>query len=734
MAFSKAPVAFPRGAGHSRAISNFWYGYPGAPMRKAVMWLPWLILLFGQQTLAAVPESWKHTAYAYDARQSSLNATLGDFAREFGMGLDMPAMDAVVDGHIRAANPQAFLDRLGQEHHFQWFVYNETLYISPTSAQTSTRLEVSSDAVDDLQQALTDVGLLDSRFGWGVLPDEGLVLVRGPAKYVEFVRDYSRKVEPPEKAEKQDVLVLPLKYANAADRTIHYRDQQLNVPGVASILQELLQRGSHGTSLNGINLGKIGGGTGTASGLGSGGSLGLNYEGLDGDTDLDGLGAGLNQFLGGSPSRKGRGDDTGGGKQSIRVSADVRNNAVLIYDLPKRKAMYHKLVKQLDIPRNVIEIDAVILDIDRNELVQLSSRWNFNAGNVSGGANLLDASGPSTLFIQDAGKFSADLRALEGNGSASIIGNPSILTLENQPAVIDFSRTEYLTALSERVANIQPITAGTSLQVIPRALNKGEKSQVQLIVDIEDGQIDVSTINDTQPAVRKGNVSTQAVVAEHGSLVIGGFHGLETNERVNKIPLLGDIPYIGKLLFQSRSRDVSHRERLFILTPRLIGDQIDPSRYVENGNPHDVDDQMKRIADRRDGFIQPARGEIAQIFTQLLDGVAPTGLTLSSALPFEPQTLCDPAEGLVLDDRRSQWYARKEWGVAVVVAKNTSNKPLRIDESRCGGRWVMGVGVWPHAWLQPGAESEVFIALRQPQQSLTHAAQSRPFLLRSTAP
>lgn len=704
-------------------------------MRKAVMWLPWLVLVIGLQAQASVPESWKHTAYAYDAQQSSLNVALGDFAREFGMGLQMPTMEAVVNGHIRAPSPQAFLDRLGQENHFQWFVYNDTLYISPTSAQTSARLEVSSDAVDDLQQALTDVGLLDPRFGWGVLPDEGIVLVRGPAKYVEFVRDYSRKVEPPEKADKQDVIVLPLKYANAADRTIRYRDQQLNVPGVASILQELLQRGSKGTSLNGVNLGTIANGTGTASGLGGAGSLGLNYGGLGSDIDMGGLQSSLNLLTSGSSSRKGHGDsDERASKRSIRVSADVRNNAVLIYDLPKRKAMYQQLVKQLDVPRNVIEIDAVILDIDRNELAQLSSRWNFNAGSVSGGANLLDTSGPSTLFIQDAGKFTADLRALEGNGSASIIGNPSILTLENQPAVIDFSRTEYLTALSERVANIQPITAGTSLQVIPRSLSKNDKSQVQLIVDIEDGQIDVSTINDTQPSVRKGNVSTQAVIAEHGSLVIGGFHGVETNDRINKIPLLGDIPYIGKLLFQSRSRELSHRERLFILTPRLIGDQIDPSRYVENGNPHDVDDQMHRIGKRRDGFIQPTRGEISQAFTQLLDGISPTGFTLSSALPFEPQTLCDPLEGLVMDDQRSQWYTQQEWGVAVVVAKNTASKPLRIDESRCGGRWVMGVGIWPHAWVQPGEESEVFIALRQPQQSLTNAAKSRPSLLRRITP
>lgn len=697
-------------------------------MRKAFMWLPLLMIGVTAPTLAAVPEAWKHTAYAYDARQTDLSTALGDFAKEFGIGLDMTPIQGTLDGRIRAQNPQEFLDRLGQEHHFQWFVYNETLYISPTREQTSARIEVSPEAVDDLQQALSDVGLLDKRFGWGALPDEGVVLVRGPAKYVDFVRNYSKKVEAPEKAEKQDVVVLPLKYANAADRTIRYRDQQLTVAGVASILQELLESRSRGESINGVSL--VQGQGSTASGM-TGGTHdnGLNYGGLEsGGFDTGALEQGLDRVLG-SGGKRGAAGSGASGRSKIRVSADVRNNSVLIYDLPKRKAMYQKLVRQLDTPRNLIEIDAVILDIDRNELAQLSSRWNFNAGSVSGGANLFEQGTSSTLFIQDAGKFAADLHALEGNGAASVIGNPSILTLENQPAVIDFSRTEFITATSERVADIQPITAGTSLQVIPRSLDKGGKSQVQLIVDIEDGQIDTSQINEDQPAVRKGNVSTQAVIAEHGSLVIGGFHGLETTDKVNKIPLLGDIPVIGKLLFQNRSRELNQRERLFILTPRLIGDQVNPSRYVEISNPHDVDDQMKRIKQRRDGGEEPTRGDVQNVFTQLLDGVAPVGFNSGETLPFEADSLCDPGQGLVLDKQRSQWFSKRDWGVAVVVARNTTGKPVRIDESRCGGRWVMGVSAWPHAWLQPGAESEIYIAVRQPQVS-TRATRNRPSLLK----
>ncbi|AMB87256.1 secretin [Pseudomonas agarici] len=678
-------------------------------MHRVAWWLPWLLIWLSAPALAVVPPAWKHTAYAYEAKQVDVTKALEDFAREFGVGLEMGALDGVVDGRIRAPSPQAFLDRLGQEHHFQWFVYNETLYVSPTEQQTSERIEVSQDAADDLKSALTDVGLLDPRFGWGALPDEGVVLVSGPPRYVEMIRNYSRKVETPE--EKQDVVVLPLRYANAADRVIRYRDQQLTVAGVATILQDLLESRSRGDSVNAANL---------LQGAGLGGGQGGNPYGasstLLGGLDTESLQQGLDRVLANTTAggKNSHGALPGGGKSRIRVSADVRNNAVLIYDLPKRRALYQTLVRQLDQPRNLIEIDAMILDINRDDLAELSSSWNVWAGGTNVSGSLLDSG--ATLSAENSGRFALAVHSLEAKGAATVVGNPSILTLENQPAVIDFSRTEYLTAIGERVTDIQPITAGTSLQVIPRSLTGNGKSQVQLILDIEDGQIDQSVLNVTQPSVRKGNVSTQAIIAERGSLVVGGFHGLESNDKVNKIPWLSDIPWIGKVLFTSTSHRTTKRERLFILTPRLIGDQVDPARYVENGNPDDIDAADQRIKRRR-SEEWPTRIQVQNAFSQLLDGLQPSGFSSGGALPFVPDSLCDSGGGLVIDRQRAQWYGHKTWGVAVVVARNTGTQPVRVDESGCGGRWVLGVAVWPHAWLRPGEESEVFIALRQPRAS-----------------
>ncbi len=119
-------------------------------------------------------------------------------------------------------------------------------------------------------------------------------------------------------------------------------------------------------------------------------------------------------------------------------------------------------------------------------------------------------SGSGTLFVSDFKRFFADIKALEGEGTASIVANPSVLTLENQPAVIDFSQTAYITATGERVADIQPVTAGTSLQVTPRAVGHQDHASIQLVIDIEDGHVE--TNNDGQATgVKRGTVSTQCI-------------------------------------------------------------------------------------------------------------------------------------------------------------------------------------------------------------------------------
>ncbi|WLG96129.1 type III secretion system outer membrane ring subunit SctC [Pseudomonas sp. FP198] len=656
----------------------------------------------GMPVEAAVPTDWKNTPYAYDAQNTPLPKVLGDFANTFGVQLVLDGtVKGSVDGRMRAESPQAFLDRLGLENRFQWFMYGNTLYVSPLQNQDSTRLEVSADAAPDIKQALTDIGLLDPRFGWGELPDEGVVLVSGPERYVRLVAQFAEARKTPE--EKQEVISFPLRYATAADRSIKYRGDTLVIPGVASILKGLLESRS-----------AVSGGMQATSPQASFQNMQAQQSMTMGNIEqlaLSGMGRpNTNRVQG--PESAGK-----GGRGRIRVEADVRNNAVLIYDSPKRREIYTPLIRDVDVPRKLVEIDAIILDIDRTQLAELASNWNVESGDLIGGASMIRPGASSTVFIQDYGDFSAQLRALEGRGLASVVANPSVLTLENQPAVIDFSRTEYISAIGERVATVEPITAGTSLQVVPHTIETGGRNQIQMFLDIEDGKIEPSEVGQQTPSVRRGVVSTQAVMGESRSLVVGGFHTEETGDNLERVPWLGRIPLIGPLLFSSTTRETSRRERVFILTPRLIGDQVDPARYISELDREQVDSAMARLEERRNGTRPIGRIEIGDVLAQLADGNIPPTFKQAAAIPYSADTLCALQPGLSLDAARAQWFAGPDYGIAVGVVRNDGDRRLRFDEASCSTRWTMATSAWPKVWLEPGEETEVFVVMRQPKRT-----------------
>ncbi|ROM57451.1 EscC/YscC/HrcC family type III secretion system outer membrane ring protein [Pseudomonas poae] len=678
-----------------------------------LFFLPWL-LIPSQSTLAAIPSEWKNTAYAYEAEHKPLREVLEDFAQTFGTQLQIEGLlEGTVNGKIRANTPQSLLDRLGVEHRFQWYLYNNTLYISTLDQQESARLEVSSETIADLKQALTDIGLLESRFGWGELPEDGVILVSGPRRYIEQVKQFASQRRSPD--EKQSVLTFPLKFANAADRQIDYRGEKHMIPGVANMLRGLLEPRPASV-------------------------LSPRATPPSAPAPLAASGARLSnpllgQMLGTTPPPEPSGTgptvtpraSVSSGK--IRVEADVRNNAVLIYDLPERQAMYRDLIAQLDVARKLVEIDAIILDIERTQLQEFGVSWGFQNSRFRGGVNMNPGTS-SQLSFENRDRFYAHIRALESRGLATLVSNPSVLTLENHPAVIDFNRTQYLVGGTEN-ATILPVTVGTSFQVVPRVITSRGKHQIHLLVDIEDGNFNESNPLSTTPDVSRGKVSTQAVMAEKRSLVIGGFHVSESTDKHNKVPLLGDIPLLGKALFSSTERQNNRRERLFILTPRVIGDQDDPSRYLPQDDQAELQAALKPLA-RRYAPHQPVikRSDITSTLAHLVSGQVPKAFK-AAPMPLGLNTLCTTRELLALNTERSQWYTGPDFNVAVVVLRNQFKRNVRIDEKECSNSHTLAVSVWPRAWLKPGEEAEVFIAMR-PVVKDAHIGISRPSLLTPT--
>lgn len=137
----------------------------------------------------------------------------------------------------------------------------------------------------------------------------------------------------------------------------------------------------------------------------------------------------------------------------------------------------------------------------------------------------------------------AAIFALTRNDKANIVSRPMVLTQENIPAIFDNNRTFYTKLIGERATDLKNVTYGTAISVLPRfTIN----NQIEMMITVEDGSR-AGQITDHLPEIGRTNISTIARVPQNKSLLIGGYTRDEHRNIEEKIPLLGDIPYLGSL-------------------------------------------------------------------------------------------------------------------------------------------------------------------------------------------
>lgn len=262
------------------------------------------------------------------------------------------------------------------------------------------------------------------------------------------------------------------------------------------------------------------------------------------------------------------------------IQSDPRLNALIVQDVPERMPIYERLIAQLDLPTPLIEIEAMILDVNSERAKDLGINWSLRSnratvgfGSASGeqGPGIIGATlsaGSSTIVGGGGGMtLLTQIQMLEREGDARVQSRPSVLTTDNIGALLDLSETFYIRVLGERVATVSSVTAGTTLRVTPRLI-EGASPSIQLTIDIEDGQIEDRQI-DALPTVRRSTLSTQAIVGQEETLLIAGYSSDQNITANQKVPFLGDLPGVG-LLFSTKTRVVQKRERLFMIKPKVI--------------------------------------------------------------------------------------------------------------------------------------------------------------------
>ena len=500
---------------------------------RAAAWL-----LMGAALPAAAQElDWAPLPYHYVAQGENLR----DVLINFGANYDSPVIvsDKVndqVSGRFDLPTPQAFLQQMTALYNLIWYYDGAVLYVFKSTEMQSRLIKLEQVTESDLQEALQAAGVWEPTFGWRSGGDGRLVYVSGPARYLELVEQTAQALEQQstlrsEKTGDVSVEIFPLKYASAEDRQIKYREDDIQAPGVATILANVL---------------------GDA-----------NVVSVDGQANGSR-----------APLRSGR----------AVIQAEPSLNAIVVRDSAERMPMYKRLIEALDRPSARIEVALSIVDINAENLAELGVDWHVGIGlgpkkvidiRTSGsGAPGAQAPGASLVDSRGLDFLMARVTLLQSQGRAQVGSRPTLLTQENTLAVIDHSETYYVKVTGERVAELKSITYGTMLKMTPRVVQLGEKPEISLSLHIEDGsQKPNSSGPEGIPTINRTVVDTVARVGHGQSLLIGGIHRDELSEGVRKVPLLGDIPYLGAL-FRFQSNTVRRSVRLFLIEPRLIDDGL----------------------------------------------------------------------------------------------------------------------------------------------------------------
>lgn len=573
---------------------------PARPQRHAARLRPIAAAVLAGLALQAPPPAraahipFRDEPVSYELQDESLKSFLQRFFDDIGMAVVMSPLVQGSPGTLNGPREGSAADvfkSIADSNGLVAYYDGSVVYVYKSRELGSRYVQVDPSRVETLRRSA--IGLADGSDTLQVRGDSGLVALSGTPRFLEQMTQLGTALahaEPrtpvPQRDTRTVLHFIPLKYAWAADTSFRVGDQQTVVPGVATILKQLLGQAEGPAEATGRATASAGGlrGRGLAA-------LGDRLAAASAQRDAMALGGG-DYTSSAAPlppptPQSGYGALLDGG-DAPRIVADSYRNALIIRDMPERMAMYDQLVQQLDVESQIIQLDATIIDIDKTKAQQYGVNWGYINGNTSvlfgGGLYPLDSAGNLAglqigAVIGNTAKFMSRVNALEQDGVTSVVQRPQVVTLNDVEAVIESTQSVYVPVAGAFDEDLYGIVAGTVLRVTPHMILDNGRQRIRLLVTIEDGNVQVTsqsvssttgqTINQAVPLVSRNAVNTQAVIDVGQGLLLGGLNRHEDDHTVTKVPLLGDIPLLGHL-FRSDTVKRDQTERLFLIAPHIV--------------------------------------------------------------------------------------------------------------------------------------------------------------------
>ncbi|WP_438463012.1 type II secretion system secretin GspD [Marinomonas sp. PE14-40] len=275
---------------------------------------------------------------------------------------------------------------------------------------------------------------------------------------------------------------------------------------------------------------------------------------------------------------------------TTNIQADTDLNALLINAEPGVMTEINSVLQRIDVPRAQVLIEAVIVEITVTDTEELGVQWligsndglnsgsNFTTAGTSansiftsvgaGTANTLATGGTAILGDTNLG---AIIQALQSKTNSNLLSTPKILTLDNQEARIlvgetrPFQTGEYSESSSSTFVTTSREDVGLTLKVTPH-INSGNEVKMEVFQTVESASDEASSLG-TITTVRE--VETVVIAGDRQTIVLGGLIQDNITESKQKVPFLGDIPFIGAL-FRSSSFSIDKKNLLVFIRPTII--------------------------------------------------------------------------------------------------------------------------------------------------------------------
>ena len=307
--------------------------------------------------------------------------------------------------------------------------------------------------------------------------------------------------------------------------------------------------------------------------------------------------------------------------RDVSIDAHESSNAVVITAEPDMLQSLEEVIRQLDVRRAQVQVEAIIVEVFEGDGTTLGVQWvseqgggtQFNNGVVPVGAlgvalKQAEDETDTEAFITDEGNvvevtsrdegnltplanllsnangliagvidngWGAVVQAVSTDTNSNVLATPHLTTMDNEEAFfIVGQEVPIITGTSTGDNNSNPFQTverqevGIKLKVTPQ-INEGDA--VQLTIEQEVSSVSGATSVDI--SINKRQIKTTVIVDDGGTIVLGGLIDEDVQESVSKVPLLGDIPIIGHL-FKSTSTSKRKRNLMVFLRPKIVRDGV----------------------------------------------------------------------------------------------------------------------------------------------------------------